>query len=265
MNRLIRAEFRRLLASRLWLVALAIAVLCGAGLIGLLTLLGPENFDPPMPGLDTETGVRAVLGMVGYTMFIPAVLGTLAVSAEYRHRTVDFTFLFAPRRWQVLVSKLVAYGVAGLAYGLVLTGSGAAVLFAGAAARDVTPGLGTGSILELFARLAVSMAVYTLLGVGIGALVGNQVAALGVVVGYFYLLEPLLAIVPGVSQLYPYLPAGATASLTGFSYVVDAAAEELGTTPVQLVSPLGGGLLLLGYAAVAAVLAVAVPMRRDVT
>lgn len=265
MTRLIRAEFRRLLAARLWPVALLIAVVCGGGLIGLLTLLGPENFDPPMPGLDTESGVRAVLGMVGYTMFIPAVLGALAVPSEYRHRTIDVTFLFAPRRWQVLLSKLVTYGLAGVVYGLVLTGSGAVAFFVGAAAQGITPGLSTGLILELFARLAVNMVVYTLIGVGAGALIRNQVAALAVVGGYFYLLEPLLAIIPGVSRLYPFLPAGATASLTGFSYVIDAAAEGLGTAPVQLLSPLGGGLLLVGYAAVAAVLAVAVPMRRDVT
>lgn len=265
MIRLIDAECRRLLATRLWPVALLVAVLSGGTLVGLLTLLGPENLDQPLPGLDTAAGVRMVIGFVGYTAFIPVVLGTLAVTSEYRHRTIDTTFLYAPRRWQVLLAKFVVYAGYGLVYGLALTATGTAVLLAGATARGVTLGLSTGTVLELFGRLALTLAVHMLIGVGIGALVRNQVAALAVVLGYFYLLEPLLVLIPGVDRLYPFLPAGATAALTGFSYMVDTVATELGTTPVQLVSPPLGGVLLAGYAALAALLAVALPMRRDVS
>ncbi|MEE6257367.1 ABC transporter permease [Plantactinospora sonchi] len=265
MIRLIDAEFRRLLATRLWAVALVVAVLTGGVLVGLLTLLGPENLDQPMPGLDTAAGVQGVVGLIGYTVFVPVVLGTLAVTSEYRHRTIDVTFLFAPRRWRVLLAKLVAYTGYGLAYGLTLTATGAAVLLTGAAARDLTLGLPTGTVLELFGRLALTLAVHMLIGVGIGALLRNQAAALAAVLGYFYLLEPLLVLVPGAGWFYPFLPAGATAALTGFSYVLDAAAVELGDTPVRLMSPLLGGVLLAGYATVAALLAVALPMRRDVT
>ncbi|MFI9626315.1 hypothetical protein [Streptomyces sp. NPDC052042] len=62
----------------------------------------------------------------------------------------------------------------------------------------------------------------------------------------------------------PLLPGGATASLTGFTYIADTLADQLATSPVSLLSPVGGGLLLTGYALVAAIAAVLVPMRRDV-
>ncbi|MGW4747743.1 ABC transporter permease [Streptomyces sp. NPDC004290] len=264
MNALIRAEFRKLLSTRLWWWALAVAVGLGAGLTGLLTLVGPENFDPPMPGLDTEDGVRTVLGMLGFTVIIPAALGTLAMTSEYRHGTITHTFLFAPRRRQVLIAKTVVFGTAGLVYGTVLTATAAAAFFGGTAARGVTSAMATAEVLQLLARLAVTMAVYTLLGVAAGALIRHQVAALALVVGHLYMGELTLTVIPGVKLAYPLLPGGATASLTGFTYIADSLAGQLATRPVPLLPPWGAALLLTGYALLAAIAAVLVPMRRDV-
>ncbi|MGJ5892705.1 ABC transporter permease [Streptomyces sp. V2] len=264
MSNLVRAEFRRLTATRLWLGALLTACAFGGGLVGLLGLVGPENFDPPLPALDTAEGTRAVLGFLSYTVFVPAALGTVAVTSEYRHRTVNFTFLFAPRRWQVLTAKLVTYGVAGLVYGLVLTGTAGLALFGAAAARGVPLGMAGGDVLVLLLRLAVAMAVYTLLGVGMGALIRHQIAALALVVGYLYMGETLLMAIPGVNVLYPLLPGGATASLTGFTYVADALAEQTSTSAISLLSPVGGGFLLAAYALAAVLVALLVPVRRDV-
>ncbi|MFU8875394.1 ABC transporter permease [Micromonospora sp. SL4-19] len=261
----IRAEFRRLLATRMWVVALVVAALIGGGLIGALALVGPENFTPPMPGLDTEPGIRSVLGIVGFTAFVPAALGTVAMASEYRHRTIAVTFLFAPRRWQVLTAKLVAYGVAGLAYGIVLAGTGALGLFGAAALRGVSLGLPVGTVLVLVARIGVAMVAYLLLGVAAGALLRNQIAALAVVVGYLYLGETLLMMIPGVNLAYPFLPGGATAALTNYTYLADAMAEQLATRPVHLLSPVAGALLMLAYTLVASAVAVLVPLRRDVT
>ncbi len=190
--------------------------------------------------------------------------GTLAMTAEYRHRTATYTFLFAPRRWQVLTAKLVTFGGAGLVYGLVLAVSAGAGFYGALAARGVTPGLAAGTVWELLLRLALTMAVYTLLGVAMGALIRNMTVALAVVIGYLYMGELILMMIPGVNLVYPLLPGGATASLTSFTYVAEAVAGELATSPVSLLSPVGGGLLLAGYALVAAAVAVLVPMRRDV-
>lgn len=264
MSALIKAEFRRLVSTRMWLWALIAAVLLGGGLTGLLTAVGPENFDPPMPGMDTVQGIQSTLGLLGFTVFIPAAIGTLAMTTEYRHRTATYTFLFAPQRWQVLTAKLVTYGVAGIVYGLVQTGTAAAAFFGVLGVRGVTPGLPSGVVLELFLRLALAMAVYMLLGVAAGALIRNQVAALAVVIGYLYMGELLLMMIPGVKLAYPVLPGGATAALTGFTYIANTVADQTSSTPVSMLSPLGGGLVLAGYTLVAAVIAVLVPMRRDV-
>ncbi|MCZ7436009.1 ABC transporter permease subunit [Micromonospora sp. WMMC241] len=265
MSLLITAEFRRLLATRMWGGLLLTAALLGGGMLGAMALVGPENFDPPLPGLDTEAGLRAVLGILGYTAFVPAAAGTLAVTSEYRHGTAAVTFLFAPRRGRVLAAKLAAYAVVGLAYGLVLAGTAAVALFAVAAARDVPLGLPTTTVLALLAWIGVAMAAYLLIGVGVGALVRHQVAALGVVVGYLYLGEPMLMMIPGVNLLYPVLPGGATAALTDFTYLTDAMSDQLGTATVPLLPPAAGALVLAAYAVTASALAVLLALRRDVT
>lgn len=261
---LVTAELRRLAATRLWWVGLLVAVGFGGGLTGALALTGPEHFTPPMPGLHTATGVRLVLGMLGFTAFVPAALGTLAMTTEYRYRTVDVTFLFVPARGRVVVAKLVAYTVAGLAYGATLAVTAGLGLYGGAAARGVPLGLSAPVVAGLLARIGVAMAVYTVLGVAVGALLRNQILALAVVVGYLYAGETLLMIIPGVNTLYPVLPGGALSALTGFHYVADAVAQQVPTGGIRLLPPTTGALLLLGYAAVAATVAVLAPLRRDV-
>ncbi|PZG14799.1 ABC transporter permease [Nonomuraea aridisoli] len=260
----VSAEWRRLFASRLPLWGLVAAIGSGA-LIGLLALVGPENFQPPLPGLETEIGTRMVLGLLGMLAFVPALLGTTAVAAEYRHRTITATALFVPRRWAALVAKLVVYAAAGLGYGLATAAVAGSALFAAAAVKGVVLGLPATAVLALLGRIAVAMAGYTLLGVAVGALLRNQLAALAVLGGYFYLVETALLALPGADLVYPYLPGGAAAALTGFTYVADAVASQTGGASVELLPASLGAAVLLGYTLLAALVAVAVPLRRDIT
>lgn len=264
MSHLVRAEFRRLFAARLWIWAVVAAVVLGGGLVGLLTVIGPENVNPPLPGMDTEAGIRAVLGLAGLGVIVPALFGATAVTSEYRHRTISAAFLFAPRRWSVLVAKLFAYLVAGSAYGLITAITAGVTLYAGLAVRDIPTGASLDVVVGLLLRLVVAMAAYTVLGVGIGALVRNQVIALAGLGAYLYMGENLLLFVPWVNTAYPFLPGGATAALTNFTTLTQVAHDTTGVAP-QLLSPQAGAGLLIAYAVAAALLAILLPMRRDVT
>ncbi|WP_067183451.1 ABC transporter permease [Microtetraspora niveoalba] len=264
MTALVWAELRRLAATRLPMWG-ALAATGSGGFVGLLALIGPENFDPPMPGLETDASVRVLLGLLGLCAFVPALLGTTAVASEYRHRTITTTALFAPRRWTALAAKLAAYTIAGLAYGLIAVTVAGAALFGAAAVKGVTLGLPAATVLALLARIAVTMAVYTLVGVAVGALIPNQVAAAAVLGAYFYMIETALLLIPGVKELYPYLPGGATAALTGFTFLTEALAEQTGGGAASLLSAPLGAAVLVGYALAAAVIAVVAPLRRDIT
>lgn len=265
MTGLLRAELLRFFGTRLWMINLGAAVLSGLGLIGLLVLIGPENADPPMPGLDTPEGVGALLGITQVTLFIPATLGTFSVTSEFRHGTIGTTFLSEPRRGRVLLAKLITQAAVGLGYGIVLTG-GIGLALTGAALRQPEPlGMPPIAILATLVQLALAAAVYSLLGVAIGALVRHQIAAIVAVLGYFYLVETLLMIIPGVNQLYGWLPGGATAALTHSTWLSESLADQTSVGAATLLPVWAGGLLLVGYAAAASLAAVALPLRRDIT
>jgi ABC-2 type transport system permease protein len=263
MKNAVRGEFTRLFSTRLPVWAIVAAVLSGAGLTGVLGIAGPENASPPMPGLDTPEGVAIAVGFTGLLLFVPALFGTVAITGEYRHKTIGTTFLAIPRRDTVLGAKLFVYTLFGLVYGLLMSLSSAFALWSVAAVRGIELGASAGDLAAILSRVAVAAAIYTVLGVGIGALVRSQLVAVGIVLGYFYFLEPVLMILPGLNTLYPYMPGGATAALTDFTFLTDTVAGEMSVGATTLLTPLLGALVLMVYAAVASAAAVVAPLRRD--
>ncbi|MBW1638046.1 ABC transporter permease [Microbacterium resistens] len=259
----VRGEIARLAATHLplWTVLAAMGV--GGVLPGLLALIGPENASPPMPGLDTTEGAALLLGLGGVLLFVPALIGTLAVTAEYRHRTIATTFLMIPRRGRVLAAKLVVYTGLGLLYGVTASVTAGLVLVGAAQLRGVRLGMPTGPLVTILTQLALAAAAYMLIGVAVGALARHTLVAMGIVLGYFYLVEYILMVIPGVNVLYPFLPGGATASLTRFTFLTDAIAAETSLGPAPLLPPMAGAGVLVAYALGAAGIAVIAPLRRD--
>ena len=263
MKSLVPAEFLRFFGTRLWLLHLAAALACGLGLVGLVAVVGPENSDPPLPPLGSPEGAGVLLQFVQMTLFVPAALGTFAITSEFRHRTIGSTFLAEPRRGRVMAAKLTVHGVIGLAYGVILAAGAGAALWIGSLLHGTTVGLAAGDLVSTLTRIAVAAAVHMLLGVTIGALVRHQIAGLVVVAGYFYLLEPMLMLLPGVNQIYGVLPGGAAAALTRSSWLSEMVAQQLGGTSALLLPAWAGAAVLAGYALVAAIAAVWWPLRRD--
>ncbi|GGR72074.1 hypothetical protein J2S40_003088 [Nocardioides luteus] len=264
LNDAVRGETVRLTRTRLPLWTLLTAAGCGGVLTGIVGLTGPENATPPMPGLDTVEGVSAVLSLLGVTLFAPALIGTVAITGEYRHRTVATTFLAVPKRGVVLTAKLLVYGALGLAYGLVLALSAVIGIYAGTVVNGIEAGLGLTAILGTSVRYGIAAAIYMLLGVSIGAVARHQLLAIGITLGYFYLVDNLVMILPGINIAYPYLPGGATASLTGSTALLEMIAAETGLAGPVIQTPLLGALVLLLYVLAASALAAVVSLRRDV-
>ena len=203
------------------------------------------------------------MGLTGLLLFVPALFGTIAVTGEYRHKTIGTTFLAVPRRGAVLGAKLFVYSVFGLFYGLLMALSSALALWSVTAVRGIELGASAGDLATILSRVALAAAIYTLLGVGIGALVRSQLVAVGIVLGYFYFLEPVLMILPGLNTLYPFMPGGATAALTDFTFLSDTVSGEMSLGATTLLTPMLGALVLVTYAAVASAAAIVAPLRRD--
>lgn len=264
MIRALHGELERSLATRILLLApvagLAIPFALTAGLI----LLGPENMNPPMPGIDTAAGLRGLLSVLLLTAPVPAIAGSRLMTAEHSHGTLVPTFLAEPRRWPVLVAKLVVAVLLGCVYGAGTAAGTLGGIALGSTLAHVEPALGAGALIVLACRIGAAMVMYTVLGVGIGALLRSPLITMAAIFVWFYFAESLLSGIPGAGLIYPFLPGGAASALVGHSLVLEAIAQTVGGTPPQLLAVGPAVLVLAAYTAVLAGLAVALPMRRDV-
>ena len=117
---------------------------------------------------------------------------------------------------------------------------------------------------EVVRSLALSLlvlALWALIGLGIGILIPNQVAALFIGVAVAWIVEPLLGLLLGIwefsrENIAPYLPTSATnATLNAISQSADEVRLEWW----------GGALVLLAYAVVLAGFGIWRVVRSDVT
>src|SRR5690606_1798202 len=127
---------------------------------------------------------------LGYVF--PLAMGALAVTAEFRHRTLSATLLAEPDRTVVLVSKLIVQGGVGAFLGFCGV-AGAMVAAASALAIGGEPTvLGDPAIWGTAALAVLALALWGMVGVGFGALVPNQVASIVIILAFTQLIEPML-------------------------------------------------------------------------
>jgi hypothetical protein len=247
----LRAETRKLLTTQVWfwltMLALGLSLLV-AGLISGFSQLTDG-------GVPLEAALNAG---IGFSSLIAAVLGVIGITGEYRHLTITPTFLSVPRRGVVVSAKLIVYLLTGLLLGALCVGAVIALAAPWLDARGFPIDLGTDSTVRIIVGGIASVTIYGIIGVGVGALLRNQVAAVVGIVIYLFVVEPILSAIPRVQSAYPYLPGGAASALT---QTTDPNAQS----PVDLLEPWQGGLLLLAYGLVFAILGSWLTVRRDVT
>lgn len=223
------------------------------GLVIVVVLLHVFSF-----GVDTLERDDNQLKIVGLGTSIGALfaslLGVMSITGEFRHGTIRPTFLATPRRERVIAAKLAASALAGVVVGLLAEALTAGVEAAGLAARGIEVELRAGDYAQLVAGGAVASAFFAAIGVGVGAVVRNQVAAVVGLCMWLLFLEPiLLGDVPSAAKFAPGASAGALAGATQMQIAT------------SLVAPAIGVLLLVAYAAGASAVGSIVTVRRDVS
>jgi ABC-type transport system involved in multi-copper enzyme maturation permease subunit len=173
------------------------------------------------------------------------------MTQEYRHRTATPTFLTTPRRGAVVTAKLVAYALAGALLALVVVAVNYATVAIHAGALGDAPAL-SGDNLGILFRSLLALTIYAVIGVGLGALLRNQVGAIVGGLVYLFVVEPIIRQVPATSGAYKWMPGGGLEALTATFQGPD------------VLEAWQGGLLLIGYGLVAALLGTLIAVRRDV-
>jgi ABC-type transport system involved in multi-copper enzyme maturation permease subunit len=254
MSRLVAGELRKLSTTRLWLWLLLAAMALTALYAGLNLAFtdDPDNF---APHLSTAEGQRLHYATAASAATaLAAVLAAIGITGEFRHRTATTTFLTTPHRGRVVVAKLLTHTVIGAGYSVACLAVALAIGLPWLAGRDIEPSLAAGGIPATLGGVVAAGAVFGLLGVAVGALVREQVAAVVGLLIYQFIAEPIVTAVPALHDWSRYLPGQASSALAG------SALENRDFLPAWQ-----GGLLLLGYAAVIATAGVLLTRRRDVT
>jgi ABC-2 type transport system permease protein len=251
MTPLVRAEWTKLFTTRVWLGLLLGALVLVGAFSALLTGFA-GNADSGIPPIGTEAYERAAMATTGNANVLFLILGIIGMTQEYRHRTATPTFLTSPRRGRVVVAKLVAYALAAIPFALVVMAVNYVVVLMYAGARGDAPAL-AGDNLRVLAGSGLALVIYTVIGVGIGALLRNQVGAIVGSLVYLFVVEGIIVrAIPGLRDIYKWLPGGGLEALTATLQGPD------------LLEAWQGGLLLVGYGLVAAFLGTVLAVRRDV-
>jgi ABC-2 type transport system permease protein len=183
-----------------------------------------------------------------------AVLGVLVITGEYSTGMIRASFTAVPKRLPVLWAKTGVFAV--VAFLLMLP----SVVIAFVASRAI---LARHQILQIsfshpgVARSVIGGAVYLMLvgifALGIGSIVRNTVSGIATFAGIFFVIPPLMLILPASwnHAVSKYLPSEAGRQM--FSLTHDA----------HSLAPLPGALLFTGYCALTLAIAAVLLVRRD--
>ena len=144
----------------------------------------------------------------------------LAMTSEFRNKTIVPAVLLTPRSGRVLAAKVVTLTGAGLVFGLAASGIAAAITLPVLAARHIGSGIDGAQLAAITAGGGAAAAISAAIGIGVGAVIRNQVGAIIALLSLLYVAEPLLRFIPRAGtavQVYGLggLASGATGT-TGF-------------------------------------------------
>ncbi|HET7399977.1 MAG TPA: ABC transporter permease [Intrasporangium sp.] len=258
----IRSELLKFFSTRLWWGLLIPVAIAGALFSWLsATLFAGTEVQPGvrLPDLDDPQMVSSVYTAgLQVSQVLLLAIGVLTIGSEYRHKTITGTFLATPRRARVMVAKIISLLGIGAVYGFVGTFASFAVgaTIIRSKGFDVLP---DGALRTLGLSLLV-LGLWALIGLGIGILIPNQVAALFVAIGAAWIIEPLLGLLFSSQEwgrsIAPYFPSNATQAVVN-------AVSQPGAEP--RLSWWTGALVLAAYAVGMAGLGTWRTLRTDIS
>lgn len=199
--------------------------------------------------------LRRLMGAGTGALWMSAVLGTLVVTGEYRHRVITTTLLVTPRRSQVLSAKALISVLAGVVLALATL----VVVFAFGLPLLSAKGGSVSQLLDqagaVIPGLVAAYALFALLGLGFGTLVRNQVAAIVVLLVVAFIVEPIFdGLVPAFGR---WLPGSAGQAVAG--------GITSGSQHAELLSWWLGAIVLVAWGVVPAVVGHFSSFTKDVT
>jgi ABC-2 type transport system permease protein len=201
---LIVSEWRKLRTTPTmwWLLAATVVVATGGAILGFVTA-DLRHLTP-----NTGRGLQTGLHIVGLSSTLAEVAGIIGMAGEFRFGLADQTFLSTPRRGRVVGAKAVVYALAGAAFGTVNSVVALTTAWIWLTAKGVGLPFGQSLLWSILGGGVASAALFALLGVGLGALLRNQVVTIVAVLVVQTAVEPaILGASPSAGRLMPSIAA----------------------------------------------------------
>ena len=253
--RVAASEWTKLHSLRSTRWSLAIAVLLTIALPVIFSAVTSSHWGSMSPHERADRHpLDIALAGVNASQLAIAVLGVLVITGEYSTGMIRASFTAVPKRLPVLWAKTGVFAV--VAFVLALP----SVLIAFFASQAI---LSRHHILQIsfshpgVTRSVIGGAVYLMLvgifALGIGSIVRNTAGGIATFAGIFFVIPPLLLILPASwhDAVSKYLPSEAGRQM--FSLTHDA----------NSLAPGPGALLFVGYCALSLVIAAVLLVRRD--
>ena len=225
---LIRAELLKLRSTRTALgLLIVILVVTLVPLILLISLL-PKDW---LAGDGVSELLAAASALVPLVLL---VFGILGMTNEYRHGTITYSYLVTPRRWQVMVIKLVVYALVGIVTMLVAVVLVYVVIRIGGSVRGVDLDPSGGATIGDYARQIIVAGLTTTFGVALGALIRAQIITVaGALIWALFVENIIVVLKPTIGSWLPFVV---------FNQVSAARMSSDGAEAVASVASPAGGL-----------------------
>ena len=236
---LTRAELRKLVLARSFLIALVVSAGLAVTIVIANALAAGKN---GAPALATTAGADSLLKGGVIALVAMLVLGILASGGEYRHKTIIPAMLITPRRGALVAAKVIAIAIVGAILSSVTFGVGLATAVAELSSHGISY-LPSATVSMLVGTVIVGI-LFGVIGVALGYITRSTVAATVGSVAWVLFVEQIILrtaapqqvkwLVSGTAQALTsplahglLTPATATAVLSGYALVLLAAAARL--------------------------------------
>jgi ABC-type transport system involved in multi-copper enzyme maturation permease subunit len=246
-TRLTRAELRKLVTTRTFLIGLALSAGLAVLSVVVDAAVAGKNGAPAL-GTTASTDQMLKLGPVCCVAML--VLGIIGSGGEYRHKTIIPAMLVAPRRVALVPAKVIGIAVAGVVLSVLTFGLGLATAVAELSAHGIHHLPADTS--SLYAGSVIAGTLFGVIGAALGYITRSTIAAVVGAVGWVLFGE--LAI---LHTLAPHL---AKWLITGTAVALTNSTGPGGATLTSATAV----AVLSAYAVILLTVATGLVLRRDV-
>jgi ABC-2 type transport system permease protein len=197
----------------------------------------------------TEQDQVSLLSFGSIAGVFAALAGVMLFTSEYRFGTIRPTFLFNPSRSRLVATKITAGALSGLVFGIIGEGLVFSIGIIILKASGIPIAMNGANMTELLVGAIAGTALWGAIGVGVGAIVPNQVGAVITLLAWGFVAENLVfGFLPQIGRFLP----------------VHASDAMMGPIQTQLLPGDAGTIVVVTWAVVLALAGFVMLKRRDV-